>query len=86
MGNQHSELVENIHEALVKCKAHDALAPDGKRPETFSELDERLFATPSIALERRQAVADHMAETAVSALREAFQERYREYQRKYALP
>ena len=47
------------------------LVPDDKQPETFSELDERLFATPSIALERCQAVASHMVENAVSALKDA---------------
>ena len=48
-----------------------ALVPDDKQPETFSELDERLFATPSIALERCHHVAADMAETAVSALKES---------------
>ena len=47
------------------------LVPDGKQPEVFSELDERLFATPSIALERCHHVAADMAETAVSALKES---------------
>ncbi len=46
-----------------------ALVPDAKQPETFSELDERLFTTPSIALERCQVVAADMAQTAVSALK-----------------
>ena len=49
------------------------LVPDDRRPETFSELDERLFATPSVALERCQAVASHMVETAVSALKDALE-------------
>ena len=47
------------------------LVPDDKQPETFSELDERLFATPSIALERCHSVAADMAETAVGSLKEA---------------
>ena len=47
------------------------LVPDTKQPETFSELDERLFATPSIALERCHSVAADLAETSVSALKEA---------------
>ena len=47
------------------------LVPDAKQPETFSELDERLFATPSIALERCHSVAADMAETSVAALKEA---------------
>ena len=47
------------------------LVPDTKQPEVFSELDERLFTTPSIALERCQTVAADMAETSVAALKEA---------------
>ena len=47
------------------------LVPDAEQPETFSELDERLFATPSIALERCHSVAAHMAEASVAALKEA---------------
>ena len=47
------------------------LVPDAKQPETFSELDERLFATPSIALERCHRVAADMAETSVAALKGA---------------
>lgn len=47
------------------------LVPDAKQPETFSELDERLFATPSIALERCHSVANHMAEDSVAALKGA---------------
>ena len=45
------------------------LVPDTKQPEVFSELDERLFATPSIALERCQTVAADMAETAAASLK-----------------
>lgn len=48
-----------------------ALVPDSKQPEVFEELDERLFATPSIALERCHAVAADMAETSVMALKDA---------------
>lgn len=48
-----------------------ALVPDSKQPEVFEELDERLFATPSIALERCHAVAVDMAEAAVSSLKDA---------------
>lgn len=48
-----------------------ALVPDSKQQEVFEELDERLFATPSIALERCHTVASHMAETSVTALKEA---------------
>ena len=49
------------------------LVPDAKQPETFSELDERLFATPSIALEQCQTVAAGMAETAALALNGALE-------------
>ncbi len=48
-----------------------ALVPNASQPEPFAELDERLFATPSIALERCHAVAADMAEAAVSALKDA---------------
>lgn len=47
------------------------LVPDTKQPETFSVLDERLFATPSIALERCRIMAGDMAETSVTALKNA---------------
>ncbi len=47
------------------------LVPDAPQPEALAELDERLFAAPSIALERCHTVAADMAHTAVSALREA---------------
>lgn len=53
-------------ERLVKI-----LVPDAKQPEVFEELDERLFATPSIALERCHAVTVDMAEAAVSSLKDA---------------
>lgn len=48
-----------------------AMVPDAKQPEVFSELDERLFATPSIALERCHEVAEKHAVTAVAALKES---------------
>ena len=46
------------------------IVPDEKRPEEYSELDERLFAAPSIALERGSKVAGDMAEIAVVSLKE----------------
>lgn len=52
-----------VLEKLV-CK----LIPDAKNQEDKIELDERLLATPSIALERCHEVAADMAKTAVSAL------------------
>ncbi len=47
------------------------LVPDSKTPETVAELDERLLATPSIALERCRAVANDMAKCSVSALKDS---------------
>lgn len=47
------------------------LIPDGKMPETNSELDERLLGTPPIALQRCSEVANEMAECAVSALKDS---------------
>ena len=46
------------------------LVPDGKRGvQQVVELDERLLATPSLALSRSRAVASEMAEIAVRALK-----------------
>ncbi len=47
------------------------LIPDGKKPETASELDERLLATPPIALERCHEAASDMARCAMGALGDA---------------
>ncbi len=47
------------------------LVPDASEPEMQSELDERLLATPPIALERCRKVAAEMAQTAISALKES---------------
>lgn len=44
------------------------LVPDAKTPEKVVELDERLLATPSVALERCHAVAGEMAQCAVASL------------------
>ncbi len=46
------------------------LIPDGKDAGAKAELDERLFATPSIALEQGREVAAALAGAAVSALKE----------------
>ena len=56
----------NLLEKLV-CK----LVPDAKVEETTSELDERLFATPSIALERSRILTGEMADTAAATLKAA---------------
>ena len=49
------------------------LVPDVRQPETYMELDQRFFAAPSIALERCNEVAAHMAEIAVSSLKEGME-------------
>ncbi len=46
------------------------LVPDVRQPERYMELDERLFAAPSIALERCHEIAADMAEIAVASLKE----------------
>ena len=53
----------NLLEKLV-CR----IVPDAKEPETVAELDERLFATPSIALERSRVITGEMAEAAARTL------------------
>ena len=50
----------NLLEKLV-CR----IVPDDKLPETTAELDERLLTTPSIALQRCQALTAEMADVAV---------------------
>ena len=47
------------------------LVPDSKAPETVSELDERLLATPAIALECAHKLTLEMATSATNALRAA---------------
>lgn len=44
------------------------LVPEGEEPEQLSKLDERLLATPSVALERCQEVATELAELSVKNL------------------
>ena len=44
------------------------IVPDGAQKEKLSELDERLLATPSLALQQSRAVASQMAQRAVRAL------------------
>ena len=53
----------SLLEKLV-CK----LVPDAKEPEAVSELDERLLATPSVALERCHVLTGEMSEAAAEAL------------------
>ncbi len=44
------------------------LVPEGKTPDSFAKLDERLLVTPSIALERCRSITSEMAEGAVNAM------------------
>lgn len=44
------------------------LIPDDKKPELLEELDERLLATPPIALERCRMLCNDMANAAIEAL------------------
>ena len=55
---------------ILERLAHK-FVPDDKQPEVQSELDERLLATPAVALERCRVVATEMAETSISAMRDA---------------
>ncbi len=55
---------------LLEKLAHK-LVPDSKEPEMVSELDERLFATPALALERCREVAAEMAVCSVNCMRDA---------------
>ena len=54
-----SKLLEKISYALV---------PEDKQPEKVAELDERLLATPSVALERARALTVDMADCAALAI------------------
>ncbi|WP_300774249.1 Na/Pi cotransporter family protein [uncultured Acetatifactor sp.] len=47
------------------------MVPDVRRKEEYMELDERLFAAPSIALERCHRVTGSMAQMSVASLKEA---------------
>ena len=54
----------NLFEKLV-CK----IVPDAKEPEVVSELDERLLATPPMALQRCRNVTGEMADSALATYR-----------------
>lgn len=58
-------------------KLVNKLIPDTKQQEIESELDERLLATPSIALKRCYEVAVKMAKTAVATLIEGLDSLHR---------
>ncbi len=47
------------------------LVPDGKTPDTVELLDERLLATPPMALQRCHTIASDMATVAVHALKQS---------------
>ena len=47
------------------------LVPDTKAPEEVAELDERLLATPAVALERCHALASEMGSCAITSLKDA---------------
>jgi len=47
------------------------MVPDAKKPETVTELDDRLLTTPVVALERCRIVAIDMANVAVDAMKDA---------------
>ncbi len=51
----------------IVCK----LVPDAKKPEVSSELDDRLLATPAVALERCQVLTEKMAVSAAGALKDS---------------
>ncbi len=53
----------------VVCK----LIPEGKTPEKTQELDERLLDTPTLALNQCKQTLDHMAVSAVCALKSAME-------------
>ena len=50
-----------------------SMVPEEKQTEEYMELDERLFAAPSIALERCHRVTGSMAELSVASLKEAME-------------
>lgn len=54
-------------------KLVNRLVPDANYPESYSELDERLLATPPIALKRCYEVAGNMAKLAVDALKDGIE-------------
>ena len=49
------------------------ILPDAKVPERTKELDERLLASPALALDRCRQVLDFMAATAVTVLKDSLE-------------
>ncbi len=62
-------LILPLSDALEKLVTK--LVPEERRKEEYMELDERLFAAPSIALERCHRVTGSMAQMSVASLKEA---------------
>ena len=62
-------LILPLSEVLEKLVTK--MVPDVRRKEEYMELDERLFAAPSIALERCHRVTGSMAQMSVASLKEA---------------
>ena len=58
--------------ALLEKLAYK-LVPETKAPEVYAELDERLLATPTIALERCRDLTIDMARDAMNAIRDGMQ-------------
>lgn len=52
-------------------KLVNRLVPDAQQPEVNSELDERLLAAPTIALERCGELTVHMAKMAVNSMKDS---------------
>ncbi len=78
LGIAASHSVFNILCLLLMLPLSDALeklvtklVPEERRKEEYMELDERLFAAPSIALERCHRVTGSMAQMSVASLKEA---------------
>ncbi len=59
------------------------LIPEAKQPEVVSELDERLLATPAVALERSHALTLEMARISTDALKKSIS-CLKEYNEDYA--
>ena len=49
------------------------ILPDAKVPERAKELDERLLASPALALGRCKQVLDFMARTAITAIKDSLE-------------
>ncbi len=68
---------------LLERLAH-RLVPDAKEKEALAELDERLLATPAVAVERARALSLEMSALAASGIRDAIAS-LKDYDEKKAL-